>query len=116
MDSTRGMMRCIGIVMVLALSQLSAAIVTTPYNSYPFLESNQTDLDQQLTNDIQQALSKGSKARKYQNVYVSVSYSNVTLEGSVNTLDDKAQLTRDVLSVKGVKQIDNKVTVLSPYP
>lgn len=98
---------------LLGSSSLFAAYSTTPYNSYP-PQSDQYEIDQKLTQDIQARLSKGSRARKYANVSFYVSYSNVTLEGYVDSLDYKSQITRDVLSVKGVKQIDNKITVQPP--
>ncbi len=91
-------------------STLFAAISTPPYTSYPEL-SPQVGDDQQLTKAIDEKLAKGRRLKKYENVYFTVSYGNVYLQGTVETLDDKAQVTRDILSIKGVKQIDNQLTV-----
>lgn len=91
-------------------SSVFAAISNPPYNIYP-IETMQYDQDLELTNAIEEKLKQGRRLHKYENVFFSVSYGNVTLTGYVETLSDKTQITRDILGIKGVRQIDNQLTV-----
>ncbi|HEY4832443.1 MAG TPA: BON domain-containing protein [Waddliaceae bacterium] len=67
--------------------------------------------DQVLYAKIQNALSNSSYMGKYDNVTASVSNGNVTLQGSVNSQDDKNTLGAIVAGIDGVKSVTNQVTV-----
>lgn len=92
-----------------------AAHPIAPTSSYP-MQATVAPSDQALSEKISKVLNEGRRLKKYENVSFYVSYGNVTLQGTVDTLDDKNQIKRDVLAVPGVRQIDNQITVEPPIP
>lgn len=98
-----------------AIPAVLGAYSFSPYSEYPG-QVNVSDEDAELTEKIRKELSKGSRNQKYANVIFYVSYGNVILEGTVETLDDKNQIRRDILPIQGVRQIDNRIIVQPPIP
>jgi osmotically-inducible protein OsmY len=92
-----------------------AAYPIAPTTSYP-AQATVAPSDQALADKISKVLNEGRRLKKYENVSFYVSYGNVTLQGTVDTLDDKNQVKRDVLAVQGVRQIDNQIIVEPPPP
>lgn len=92
-----------------------AAYSTAPTTSYP-PQASVSAADAELSDKILKVLNEGRRLKKYDNVTFYVSYGNVILQGTVETLDDKNQVKRDILGVPGVRQIDNQIIVSPPVP
>lgn len=67
--------------------------------------------DQALTSQIQNWLSSGQYQGKYNNVTATINSGNVTLQGTVNSQEEKDALGALVGGVNGVKSVTNQVTV-----
>lgn len=92
-----------------------AAHSTAPTTSYP-PQASVSASDAELSDKILKALNEGRRLKKYDNVSFYVSYGNVILQGTVDTLDDKNQAKRDIIGIPGVRQIDNQIIVSPPVP
>lgn len=74
-----------------------------------------SDMDLDLTKQINAMLKQGIYGRTFDDVTVFVSGGNVTLSGTVRYQRDKMDIEQRVRRVNGVGQIDNRLLVKS-YP
>jgi len=72
--------------------------------------------DQELLKKIRNKISSGWFSKGYDEVDVKVTNGNVTLGGTVNTMDDRKKVEKDVREISGVRSVNNQVTVQSPMP
>lgn len=67
--------------------------------------------DQELGKKIHDALSSGWFSKGYKNVSFDVINGNVTLRGTVDTLENKNKVEDNVKKIDGVKQVNNQLTI-----
>ena len=67
--------------------------------------------DQALSSQIQNMLSSPQYQNKYSNVTANLNSGNVTLQGMVNSQDDKDSLGALIGGINGVKSVSNQVTI-----
>lgn len=75
-------------------------------------ESNVSDAD--LTQKIQDKIGSGWMSKGYDQVTVQVKNGNVTLQGNVQTYDDKEKVEKDVRNIEGVKALNSQLKVVQP--
>lgn len=68
--------------------------------------------DQEISKNVQDLLEPGIFSRGYPNVKFNVNNGNVTLRGSANTQDDKMKIEDNVKKIKGVRQVNNQMTLM----
>lgn len=89
----------------------------TDRNSGSQNSSNQSMVsDQELNKKIQDALSSGWFSKGFQNVSAEVNNGNVTLRGSVDTLENKNKAEENVKNIDGVKQVNNQISIAKETP
>jgi osmotically-inducible protein OsmY len=67
--------------------------------------------DQEIASKIRDKISSGWFAKGFDQVNVQVNNGNVTLQGFVNTQEDKDKVEKEVRNIDGVKNINNQITV-----
>lgn len=73
-----------------------------------------TDSDRHLQDQIRDSLQGGSMSKGYDNLQYTVRDGNVTVTGTVNTDPDKAEISKRIHSIPGVKKLDNQTKVQYP--
>ncbi len=68
--------------------------------------------DQDIIKKVQDTVAPGMFSRGYPNVSFDVSNAVVTLKGSVDSQDDKVKIEDSVKKIKGVRQVNNQLTVV----
>jgi osmotically-inducible protein OsmY len=67
--------------------------------------------DSDIEKKIRDSIKSGWFEKGYDNVQARVNNGNVTLSGTVNTWDDKKSISKKVLDVKGVRDVNNQIQV-----
>jgi osmotically-inducible protein OsmY len=67
--------------------------------------------EREIAKEVHDLLESGVFSSGYPNVTFSVDNGNVTLKGTVDTLDDKNKIEDKVRKIKGVRQIKNQITL-----
>lgn len=67
--------------------------------------------DQEINTKIRDALGSGWFSKGYENVSYDVNNGNVTLRGSVDTIENKNKVEESVRKIDGVRQVNNQITV-----
>ncbi|MBA3815548.1 MAG: BON domain-containing protein [Parachlamydiaceae bacterium] len=75
-------------------------------------DSSQQVSDQDIDKKIHDLIDSGVFSKGYPNVTSRVNNGNVTLSGSVNSQDDKVKIEDGVRKIKGVRQLNNQITVV----
>ncbi len=68
--------------------------------------------DQEIVKSVRNLLSAGVFSNGYPDVTFEVYNGNVTLKGSVDTLENKNTIEADVKKINGVNQVTNKITIV----
>lgn len=71
---------------------------------------NMVNMDQKMTTDIQDSI-RSAFSDKYNRVQVRVNNGNVTLDGTVPSMDDRTSLEQKVRKIEGVRGVVNNVQV-----
>jgi osmotically-inducible protein OsmY len=77
----------------------------------PSQNNENPNSDPQISKRINDAVGPGWLSKGYPNVTFEVNNGNVTLSGTVNSLDDKKKIEDSVRKIDGVRQINNQITV-----
>jgi osmotically-inducible protein OsmY len=72
--------------------------------------------DREINKKIQDTLNSGWFSKGFQNVSFDVNNGNVTLRGSVDTLENKNKVEASVKKIDGVKQVNNQITISKESP
>lgn len=80
-------------------------------NDSAFTNRSEIVSDQDLTKKIRDKIGSGWFSRGYEDVQVAVNNGNVTLAGTVRTIDDKQKVEKEVRKIDGVKNVDNRISV-----
>lgn len=67
--------------------------------------------DQDIKAKIQDSLNGGWFAQGFNNVSFEINNGNVTLRGTVDSMDNKNKIEENVKKMDGVKQVNNQITV-----
>lgn len=67
--------------------------------------------DQEISKKIHETLSSGWFSKRFQYVSYQVNNGNVTLRGTVDSVENKNKAEESVRKIDGVKQVDNQITV-----
>ncbi len=83
-------------------------------NSYASQNDNNQKAvsDQEIKRKIQEKLDSGWFSKGFQNVSFDVNNGNVTLRGSVDTLENKKKVEDSVRNIDGVRQVNNQITIV----
>lgn len=86
-------------------------------NSYGSQNNGNKEVsDQELNKKIQEKLSSGWFSKGFQNVSFDINNGNVTLRGSVDTLENKNKVEDSVRKIEGVKYVTNQITIVKESP
>lgn len=72
---------------------------------------NQNVSEQEIAKNVHDLLEAGVFSKGYPNVTFSIHRGDVTLSGSVDTQDDKNKIEDNVRKIKGVRQVNNQITL-----
>jgi len=72
--------------------------------------------DQEISKRIQVALSAGWFSKGFQGVSFNVTNGNVSLRGSVDTLENKSKVEDIIKKIDGVRQVNNQITIAKGTP
>ncbi len=85
-------------------------VTTDTYGNY---NSNQNERisDQELLSKVRDKISSGWFSKGYDQVDVKVNDGNVTLAGTVKTLEEKEKVEKEVRNIKGVRNVNSQISV-----
>lgn len=97
-------------------------------NNQPYSQNNQGQqvnqnqgyqrgtADQDIVKKIHDILSSGWFSKGFENVSFSVINGNVTLKGTIDTIENKNKIEDDITRINGVRQVNNQITIATANP